>query len=56
MYREPPRNTFDSGWSFFAGDETQGYCDNPENLALYDVNTIANYDPEIDLARRMRRS
>jgi hypothetical protein len=47
MYREPPDDSFDSGWRFFAGDESQEYCDNPLNLALYDVNTIANYDPEI---------
>ena len=47
MYREAPDNDLDSGWRFFAGSETQEYLDNPEHLAIYDVNTIANYDPEI---------
>jgi hypothetical protein len=47
MYREAPRNEIDSGWHFFSGDETQEYADHPGNFALYDVNTIANYDPGI---------
>jgi hypothetical protein len=47
MYREPPDNELDSGWRFFCGDETQEYTDIPENFELYDVNTIANYDPLI---------
>jgi len=47
MYREQPDNAIDSGWRFFAGTESQEYVDDPENLAIYDVNTIANYDPEI---------
>jgi hypothetical protein len=47
MYREPPENEVDSGWRFFAGDEDQKYADDPRNFQLYDVNTIANYDPDI---------
>ena len=47
MYREPPDNETDSGWRFFSGDEAQDYVDDPENIGLYDVNTIANYDPAI---------
>lgn len=47
MYREEPDFDDDSGWRFMAGDESQKYLDNPDNLSLYDVNTIANYDPEI---------
>ena len=47
MYREDPDNDVDSGWRFFAGTESQDYVDDPENLALYDVNTIANYDRDI---------
>jgi hypothetical protein len=47
MYRTPPRNELDSGWAFLAGDETDAYMNNPSNHAIYDVNTIANYDPEI---------
>ena len=47
MYREAPSDRVDSGWRFFAGDESQAYVDRPENLAMYDVNTIANCDPSI---------
>jgi hypothetical protein len=47
MYREAPVNASDSGWHFFSGDESQEYVDNSSNLAIYNVNTIANYDPEI---------
>ena len=47
MYRDPSRNDIDSGWTFLSGDETQEYLDDPGNLGLYDVNTIANYDPTI---------
>jgi hypothetical protein len=37
----------DTGWSFVAGDEPQEYLDDPTNWGVYEVNTIANYDPEI---------
>ena len=47
MYRENPDNESDSGWRFFSGLESQEYIDEPNNLEIYDVNTIANYDPEI---------
>ncbi len=47
MYRDEPHNPLDSGWCFFAGDEDEAYTNNPENVAVYDVNTIANYDPDI---------
>jgi hypothetical protein len=47
MYREPPDDDTDSGWRFFAGDETVEYSDDARNFELYDVNTIANYDPKI---------
>ncbi len=47
MYREMPRNRQDSGWVFTAGHETQDYMDQPANHGIYDVNTIANYDPDI---------
>jgi len=32
---------------FLAGDESQDYLDDPWNAAIYAVNTICNYDPEI---------
>src|SRR6478752_5173256 len=47
MYREPPDSDHDSGWRFFSGEESQAYSDDPEHFALYDVNTVANYDPSI---------
>jgi hypothetical protein len=47
MYREAPTHDTDSGWRFMAGEESQDYVDDPDNLAMYDVNTIANYDPDV---------
>lgn len=52
MYGEAPDPVspfanVDSGWRFLAGTESQAYLEEPCNLAIYDVNTIANYDPEI---------
>lgn len=47
MYREEPDNEVDSGWRFMCGLEDQAYMDDPDNLAAYDVNTVANYDPTI---------
>jgi hypothetical protein len=47
MYREPPDDATDSGWRFLSGLESQEYLDDPAHLSIYDVNTIANYDPEI---------
>ena len=49
MYREEHHDdkTTLSGWVFMSGRETQEYMDDPDNIAIYDVNTIANYDPEI---------
>ena len=46
-YREESDHDTDSGWRFFAGDESQEYADNPDNFAIYDINTIANYDSAI---------
>lgn len=47
MFREKPENDEDSGWTFMAGDESQEYADDPDNWAIYEVNTICNYDPAI---------
>lgn len=47
MYREEPDFKNDSGWRFLSGSETQEYADNPDNWAIYDTNTIANYDKSI---------
>jgi hypothetical protein len=47
MTRDVATNEQDSGWVFMAGDETQAYLDDARNLAVYEVNTVANYDPSI---------
>ena len=47
MYRENPDEEQDSGWRFFAGDEDEDYLDNPNNIGVYEVNTIAHYDKDI---------
>ena len=47
MYRVEPANEVDSGWRFMSGFEEDEYMDDPKNHAIYDVNTIANYDPSI---------
>jgi len=47
MYREKGDSEFDSGWRFLAGDESDDYTSDPAHFELYDVNTIANYDPTI---------
>lgn len=47
MYREQPRNEMDSGWCFMWGKESQKYMNEPSNHGIYDVNTIANYSPDI---------
>ena len=47
MVRDGPVRPEDSGWAFSAGTESQSYLDDPANSGVYDVNTIANYDPDI---------
>lgn len=47
MYREQPDDPNDSGWRFFCGDEDQEYADNPDNIGIYDVNTILEIDDSI---------
>jgi len=47
MYRENPGSNVDSGWRFLSGLETPEYIENTENFGFYDINTVANYDPEI---------
>jgi hypothetical protein len=47
MYREVPDDDRDSGWRFLAGSESKAYCDEPANFEIYDVNTMANYSPDV---------
>lgn len=46
MYREKGENG-DSGWRFFAGIEDQEYVDNPQNIGIYDIQTIVDIDDSI---------
>jgi len=47
MYREETGRDLDSGWRFMSGFESDDYMNDTGNHAVYDVNTIANYDPDI---------
>lgn len=47
MYREQSDDPNDSGWRFFCGDEDQKYVDNPDNIGIYDINTILEIDNSI---------
>ena len=52
MYREQPDidtdfGKVDSGWRFFAGDESDEYANDPGNLEIYKLNEICNYDKDI---------
>jgi hypothetical protein len=47
MYRGEPSSEEDSGWVFMSGAESQDYMDDADNMCLYHVNTIANYDQDI---------
>lgn len=48
MYREMPDNEIDSGWRFFSGvGEDEDYINDPDNTEIFDINTVANYDPSI---------
>ena len=47
MYRQAPVDDSDSGWRFLAGDESDAYVTDLDNHGIYDVNIIANFDPEI---------
>ena len=49
MYREELEEDAenDSGWRFLAGTEDQEYVDNDANSKVYEVETIADFDPAI---------
>ena len=46
MYREKGTNG-DSGWRFFCALEEQEYVDDPNNIAIYDIETILEIDESI---------
>ncbi|MGL4106787.1 immunity protein Imm33 domain-containing protein [Clostridium sp. LP20] len=39
----------DSGWIFYEGTESEEYLKDTNNMGVYSLNTIANYDPDIIL-------
>ena len=47
MYRQSPNYAADSGWTFMSGSESQEYANDPDNWAIYELNTVANYDRAI---------
>ncbi|MDR1055630.1 MAG: DUF2185 domain-containing protein [Prevotellaceae bacterium] len=47
MDRYTSDNENNSGWCFMTGTESHEYIDDPANMGVYDINTIANYDPAI---------
>lgn len=47
MYRMPKEHPIDSGWRFYSGKETPDYLRDPNHVDLYEVNDIANFDPDI---------
>lgn len=47
MYKEFPDDDDDSGWRFFSGNETEDYMNNPDNFAIYSVESIISIDERI---------
>lgn len=47
MYREAPDGPQDSGWRFFCGDEDDAYVNDPDHIAIYDINTILGIDKSV---------
>ena len=47
MYKDEPSREGDSGWIFYEGTESDEYLSDANNMGIYSLNTIANYDPEI---------
>lgn len=45
--RPLPPPAWDSGWRFYAGGESPEYLADLGNLAFYDVNVVANFDPDV---------
>ena len=46
-YREEPDGDWDSGWRFTAGDESDDYMNDPNNVGIYSLNSVCNNDNEI---------
>ena len=49
MYRDEDTSDKwpDTGWRFFAGDETDEYVNNPGHASIWSLNTVCNLYPDI---------
>lgn len=47
MYKETPDDEDDTGWRFYSGTETEDYVDDADHFMMFDLNYIANCDPDI---------
>lgn len=47
LYREEPDNDKDSGWRILAGDETDEYMDNSDNLHFVSLGAVLREDDRI---------
>lgn len=48
MYREEAiTNPIDSRWRFFCGDEDDEYVNDPDNIAVYDIDSILEIDGSV---------
>ena len=45
--RDRPDGDWDSGWRFTAGDESDYYMNDPNNVGIYSLNSVCNNDNEI---------
>lgn len=47
MYRDEPDDDSDSGWRFFSGNEDDEFVNDPDNIGLYNIDTISQIDPDV---------
>jgi hypothetical protein len=48
LQRRAPHEERDSGWSLYAGDETQAYLDDPAHVALVSLREVLRIDPTVE--------
>ncbi len=47
MHRELREDRDDTGWRFYSGKETEEYVEIEHHFMMFDLNYIANIDPDI---------
>jgi len=47
FYREEPDSDDDSGWRFVAGDESEEYMDNPDNIHIVSLGALLRADDSV---------